>query len=133
MPAIRTACYETSIDREYDGFRILVTRYIPRGCRRTRFDAWMANLGPSERLLKGFQAGRIPWDDFAKRYEEELFETAPVDRHNPRIKNKGQKFTLRLLKRLARKQPITLLCNCGEDEEHCHRHLLKALIESKKV
>ncbi len=64
MPAIRTACYETTIDREYHGFRILVTRYIPRGCRRTRFDAWMANLGPSERLLKGFQAGRIPWDDF---------------------------------------------------------------------
>jgi hypothetical protein len=24
---------------------------------------------------------------------------------------------------------VTLLCHCAEDEPHCHRHLLKALLE----
>jgi uncharacterized protein YeaO (DUF488 family) len=48
-----------------------------------------------------------------------------------RIKNHGQKFTLRLLQRLAKKQNLTLLCHCTEDERHCHRHLLKALLEKK--
>ena len=47
------------------------------------------------------------------------------------LKNHGQKFTLRLLKELASQQNVTLMCHCAEDESHCHRHLLKALLESK--
>jgi hypothetical protein len=43
----------------------------------------------------------------------------------------GQKFTLRLLQHLAKRQTVTLLCHCAEDEKHCHRHLLKALLEKK--
>lgn len=132
MPAIRTASVWESIDREYDGLRILATRYIPRGCPRTRYDVWMANLGPSERLLKRYQAGRISWEDFSARYLEELYSESSVDRGNPRIKNTGQKFTLRLIKRLAKKQPVTLMCNC-EDDKHCHRRLLVAEINSKKI
>lgn len=53
--------------------------------------------------------------------------------HNPRIKNHGQKFTLRLIKELATRQPVTLLCSCKPDEEHCHRHVLKKLLVSSKV
>jgi uncharacterized protein YeaO (DUF488 family) len=56
-----------------------------------------------------------------------------MDKKNERIKNYGQKFTLRLLKELARRQPITLLCHCDEEAECCHRYLLKDLIESNKV
>jgi uncharacterized protein YeaO (DUF488 family) len=133
MPAIRTKCVWTPMNRERDGLRILVTRYIPRACRGTRFNVWMPNLGPSERLLKGYQAGRIDWDEFSRRYEDELFQEAPMDRYNPRIKNYGQKFTLRLLRELARRQPITLMCNCAEDEHHCHRHLLKGILESSRI
>jgi uncharacterized protein YeaO (DUF488 family) len=60
-----------------------------------------------------------------------LRESDAIDRRNKQIKNHGQKFTLRLLQHLARKQTVTLLCHCAEDELHCHRHLLKALLEKK--
>jgi uncharacterized protein YeaO (DUF488 family) len=53
----------------------------------------------------------------------------PIDRRNATIKNHGQKFTLRLIKHLARRGNVTLLCHCAEEETHCHRHLLRALIE----
>lgn len=133
MPAVRTKSVWTPMNREHDGLRILVTRYVVRGCRRTRYDAWMPNLGPSEPLLKAWQSDRIDWEEFASRYRAELFEEARMDKKNKVIKNYGQKFTLRLLKELARRQPVTLLCHCNEDAERCHRHLLKNLLESNKV
>jgi len=133
MPAIRTKCVTETIDREHDGLRILVTRYTPRGVRGTRYHAWMPNLAPSEPLLKAIHAEKIDWKEFTRRYKEELFEPAPMDSKNPRIKNYGQKFTLRLIKELARRQPVTLMCTCDPDEECCHRFILKDLLESSKV
>jgi len=56
-----------------------------------------------------------------------------LDARNQTIKNHGQKIPLRLVKELARRQTITLLCQCAEDEPHCHRRVLKKLILSKKV
>jgi uncharacterized protein YeaO (DUF488 family) len=89
----------------------------------------MANLGPSEQLRDEFLAGKTTWPQFRVRYGKELREGGSVDRRNQKIKNHGQKFTLRLLQHLARSQTVTLLCHCAEDEKHCHRHLLKALLE----
>ncbi len=43
--------------------------------------------------------------------------------------NHGQKFTLSLLQYLATSRTVTLLCHCVEDEAHCHRHLLKKVLE----
>ena len=113
--------------------RLTVTRYLPRGVRRTRYDAWLPNLAPSEALLQSFRAGKTSWSQFAKAYQAELFESAAVDADNPRIKNHGQKFTLRLIKELATRQPVTLLCSCAPEEKHCHRHVLKKLLASSKV
>ncbi len=93
----------------------------------------MANLAPSEPLLKYFRAAEISWKEFSKRYESELYEPAPVDSGNVKSKNHGRKFTLRLIKELARRQPVTLMCSCDPDEKHCHRFLLKRLLESSKV
>jgi uncharacterized protein YeaO (DUF488 family) len=128
---IRTKCVKTEIDPVHDGLRILVTRFTIRGCPRTRYDVWMPNLGPSEPLLRDWLARRISWEVFSVRYKAEIFEEAPVDRGNKRIKNHGQKYTLRLIKLLALRGPVTLLCGCAEDEGCCHRHLLKGLIEQK--
>ena len=89
----------------------------------------MANLGPSEALRDAILGGRISWSEYSRRYLKELLEPGGVDGRNKRIKNKGQKFTLRLLQHLAKKQTVTLLCHCAEDERHCHRHLLKSLLE----
>jgi uncharacterized protein YeaO (DUF488 family) len=112
-----------------DGLRILATRFRGRGLPADRYDLWMANLGPSERLLKTVQAGKITWREFSKTYREELFAAAATDGGNATIKNHGQKFTLRLLGKLAQKENITLLCHCAEDVRECHRFLLQKLIE----
>lgn len=114
-----------------DGLRLLVGRGRGRGLPADRFDVWMANLGPSEELRDAILAGKISWSEYSRRYFKELHESGGADARNKRIKNHGQKFTLRLLQHLARKQTITLLCHCAEDEAHCHRHLLKALLEKK--
>ena len=114
-----------------DGLRILAARGRGRGLPTERFDVWMPNLGPSEELRDAILGGRISWSEYRRRYLKELLEPGGVDARNERIKNHGQKFTLRLLQNLATKQAVTLLCHCAEEERHCHRHLLKALLEKK--
>ena len=115
-----------------DGLRILVTRFRGRGLPVDRYDVWMANLGPSERLLRRVQRGEISWREFSKAYRAEMTASAEVDRANATIKNHGQKFTLRLIRRLAEDGNVTLLCHCAEDATECHRHLLRELILREK-
>lgn len=127
----KTKSVHTEIEPLKDGLRILAARGRGRGLPKDRFDVWMANLGPSEQLRNEFLTGKITWPEFRNRYFKELREDGSLDRRNQRIKNHGQKFTLRLLQHLARNQTVTLLCHCAEDEPHCHRHLLKALLDRK--
>lgn len=112
-----------------DGLRLLVARFRGHGLPVDRYDVWMASLGPSEKLLKGFLAGQITWKEFSKRYRDEMITSATTDKGNVTIKNHGQKFTLRLIARLAAKQNVTLLCHCAEDDTQCHRFLLQELIK----
>jgi uncharacterized protein YeaO (DUF488 family) len=128
---IRTKSVHSPIDRNQDGLRILATRFRGRGLAKTRYDVWMANLGPSESLLKEFQTSKITWVVFSRRYLHELLESGTIDRRNATIKNHGQKFTLRLLQTLGERGTITLLCHCDEDQPHCHRHLLKRKLDGK--
>lgn len=116
---------------EEDGLRVLAARGRGRGLPADRFDVWMANLGPSEELRDAILAGRISWSAYSRCYLDELREPGGVDARNTRIKNHGQKFTLRLLQHLAKRQTVTLLCHCAEEEKYCHRHLLKKLLEKK--
>lgn len=124
----KTKSVHTKSDSHEDGLRILVARGRGRGLPKDRYDIWMANLGPSERLRNEFLAGKLTWRAYTGRYGRELRESGAIDLHNKRIKNHGQKFTLRLLQHLAKTQTVTLLCHCAEDEQHCHRHLLKKLL-----
>lgn len=112
-----------------DGLRLLVTRFRGRGLPVDRYDVWMANLGPSEQTLKAVIKGTITWAEFARRYRQEIFAPAAGDAPNATIKNHGQKFTLRLIAKLAKKENVTLLCHCAEDATQCHRFLLQKLIE----
>ena len=127
----RTKSVHSPIEPKKDGLRILAARLRGRGLPADRYDVWMANLGPSEDLLHRVQSGKLGWAEFRRRYSAELFEGVGIDTHNRTIKNHGQKFTLRLLQHLAQSQPVTLLCHCAEDEQHCHRHVLKQILETK--
>jgi uncharacterized protein YeaO (DUF488 family) len=127
---IKTKSVHSPIERA-DGLRILAARLRGRGLPADRYDVWMANLGPSEALLRDFLGQRVTWAEFGRRYKKELLESGGVDARNRLIKNHGQKFTLRLLQTLGRTGTITLMCHCAEDEPHCHRHLLQKVLMGK--
>ncbi len=124
---LKTKSVYSRIDRS-DGLRLLVTRFRGHGLRSNRYHVWMPNLGPSEKLLFRFKSNKISWEQFARSYQDELFESGGFDSRNRTIKNHGQKFTLRLLQQLAAREAVTLLCVCDEKEKHCHRHLLLKIL-----
>lgn len=128
---IKTKSVYSPIDRKDDGLRILATRVRGRGLRANRYDVWMANLAPSEKLLDAIRGGRINWAQFSRRYRNELWDGGSFDKRNNNIKNYGQKFTLRLLQRLGQSTNVTLMCHCDEDERRCHRHLLQRALRAK--
>ncbi len=104
-----------------DGYRLLVCRYRPRGVRKedATWDGWDANLGPSRELhaaIYGKNGAPIPWAEFRRRYVAEMRE------QRNRIDE--------LARRVAAGETITLLCSSAcTDPTHCHRTLLKGLIE----
>lgn len=114
-----------------DGTRILVTRYRPRAVRRgaETWHAWDKRLAPSIELLdaafgKVRSGGKVtrgarpplPWAEFVRRFAAEM--DAPMAR-----------AALAELRARAKAEMLTLLCYC-EDEAHCHRGLLRAMVES---
>ena len=130
---LKTKSVWSPVNRKVDGLRILATRFRGRRMPTGRYDVWMPSLGPSEQLLKAGQSARISWAAFERSYRAELFMDGPIDSRSRNIKNHGQKFTLRLLKKIARSSHVTLMCHCAEDQEQCHRHLLQKLILSTRV
>jgi uncharacterized protein YeaO (DUF488 family) len=125
---LQTKSVHSPIDRKRDGLRILATRFRGRGLPASRYDVWMPSLGPSEALLRQVLAGGISWSVFTRAFRKELVMAGAIDDRNRSIKNHGQKFTLRLIKALAARGPVTLMCHCAEDAEHCHRYELQRLI-----
>jgi len=104
-----------------DGLRLLICRYRPRGVRKEEetWDAWDPNLGPSRDLhadAYGKRGREIDWAEYRQRYLEEMKEQVP------RIEA--------LAERVRRGETVTLLCSSAcEDEDRCHRSLLRALVE----
>lgn len=93
-----------------DGRRVLVDRLWPRGLARAeaRIDAWEAEIAPSAELRQWF--GHVPdrFDEFARRYTDEL-------RH--------RRSALTDLRRVARRGTLTLVYG-ARDIEHNHAVVL---------
>ncbi len=104
-----------------DGLRLLICRYRPRGVRKEEetWDEWDPNLGPSRELhadAYGKRGREIDWQEYKERYLREMKEQVP------RIQA--------LAERVRRGETITLLCSSAcEDDDRCHRSLLRALVE----
>ncbi|HPI88461.1 MAG TPA: DUF488 family protein [Spirochaetota bacterium] len=111
-----------------DGIRILATRYRGRGMKKSRYSVWMPNLGPSAELLARFQNGEVAWGDFKKIYAHELLSSDCIDEKNHINRNRGQKYTLKLIKELSKKQTITLMCHCATDAKECHLRVLEKVL-----
>ncbi len=108
---------------EHDGFRVLVSRYRPRGVLKEQetWDGWMPQLGPSKALHAAFygKAGApIDWQEYAARYVREM---------------EAQTFWIRALAAHATSgKALTLLCSSAcVDPARCHRSLLSTLIEAQ--
>jgi uncharacterized protein YeaO (DUF488 family) len=106
-----------------DGFRLLICRYRPRALRREdeTWDAWCSDLGPSKELHAAFYGKHgepIGWDEYRRQYLKEM-ET--------------QQELIDELAALVREgKTLTLLCSSAcEDASHCHRTLLRELIEAR--
>jgi uncharacterized protein YeaO (DUF488 family) len=121
MP-IRTKRWNERREKE-DGFRLLVCRYRPRALRKENetWNEWWKDLGPSRELHADFYGKHGPpigWEEYRKRYLKEM------EKQTERI---GE-----LARRAAAGETITLLCSSAcTDATHCHRTLLKGLIEAR--
>jgi uncharacterized protein YeaO (DUF488 family) len=106
-----------------DGFRLLICRYRPRALPKKdeTWDAWRADLGPSRELHAAFYGKNGPpigWEEYRRLYLEEMREQEELI---------GQ-----LAELVAEGKTITLLCSSAcEDETHCHRTLLRQLVEER--
>ncbi len=109
--AVKTKCVYDKAEAA-DGYRLLVMRFWPRGVRKDSVDAWEKELGTSADLIKEWKSGSVTWPEFSRRYRAEM---------------RSQKDKIAELAKRAKKETITLLCGCRE-ENRCHRSLLKQLI-----
>src|SRR5262245_11364215 len=106
-----------------DGFRLLICRYRPRALpkKKETWHAWYSELGPSKQLHAAFygkEGDPIGWDEYRARYLAEMKDQGDLI---------GQVAEL-----VAEGKTITLLCSSAcTDASHCHRTLLKQLIEEE--
>ena len=61
-----------------DGTRVLVDRLWPRGVSKEHaaLDQWMKDISPSTELRKWFGHDLARWEEFCRRYTEELHQNA---------------------------------------------------------
>lgn len=96
-----------------DGVRVLVERLWPRGLTKDRagVDIWCREVAPSSGLRKWYSHDPEKWEEFKRRYREEL-------KDNPRLD---------ALHRLAAGRDVTLVF-ATHDAEHSNAALLLELL-----
>jgi uncharacterized protein YeaO (DUF488 family) len=100
-----------------DGVRYLIERLWPRGVKKTslRIDGWLKDAGPSTELREWFSHDPAKWQEFRRRYFEELDRTpdawAPI--------------------RDATRQGTVTLLYSSHDTEHNNAVALKEYVEHK--
>ena len=119
MP-IKTKRWNDPVEAD-DGFRVLICRYRPRGVRKAD-ETWHCacyQLGPSKKLHADFYGKHGPpisWEEYRRRYLEEMQSERELIEELAALHAEGR--------------TITLLCSSAcEDAAHCHRTLLKGLVE----
>ncbi len=108
-----------------EGLRIGTVRRPPRGVPKSEFakgnwyDVWYPVLSPSADLVKRAHGAATDreWEAFKKKYRSEM---ASPDAAR----------TLDLLAALSHHSNFSVGCYC-EDEAHCHRSVLRALLAER--
>ena len=105
-----------------EGTRLGTVRRPPRGVPKSEFasrnwyDVWLPNLAPSLETMKLGLAAETPaqWTVFTRKYRAEM-------------NSADASHVLRLLAALSHHADFSVGCYC-EDETHCHRSVLRALL-----
>ena len=107
--------YESASSR--DGKRFLVERLWPRGIKKSnlKLDDWLKDVAPSTELRKWFAHDAEKWNEFRKRYFEEL-EKNPA--------------AWQPLLAAAKEETVTLVFS-SHDQEHNNAVALKDFLERK--
>lgn len=97
-----------------DGTRILVDRLWPRGIKKAdaAFDLWMKDVAPSTGLRQWFGHETDRWQEFRRRYVDELRQKSDI---------------VDELRALARKGPITLVFG-AHDQTHNDAVVLREIL-----
>jgi uncharacterized protein YeaO (DUF488 family) len=120
MP-IKTKRWNDPVEPD-DGWRVLICRYRPRALPKKdeTWANWYPDLGPSRELHAAFYGKNGPpigWEEYRRRYVEEM--------------SAQQEAIAGLAELAAEGKTITLLCSSAcADASHCHRTLLRELIEA---
>jgi uncharacterized protein YeaO (DUF488 family) len=103
---------------EHDGFRVLVDRLWPRGMTREKsaIDLWAKEIAPSDGLRKWFAHDPSRWEEFRRRYRDELSADE-------------RKHVLKELAARAKKGHVTLVF-AARDTEHNNAVVLREAILS---
>jgi uncharacterized protein YeaO (DUF488 family) len=88
-----------------DGTRVLVDRIWPRGLTKAKaaLDEWCKEVAPSTELRKWYSHDPDRFEEFGRRYQEELKEPERAD-------------ALAHLRELAKRRPLTLLTATRQPE-----------------
>lgn len=108
-----------------EGLRLGTVRRPPRGVPKAEFasrdyyDVWYPVLSPSADLVAQAQAATDPkaWRAFEKHFRAEMAQP-------------DASRTLDLLAAFSHQTNFSLGCYC-EDEAHCHRSILRALLSER--
>lgn len=97
-----------------DGKRFLIDRLWPRGIKKEelKIDGWLRDIAPSDQLRRWFSHDPSKWEEFKKRYLDE-------------IENKSD---FKMLLELAKTDDITLVYSSRE-QVYNNANALKGFIE----
>lgn len=100
-----------------DGYRVLVDGVWPRGVSKddAAIDHWARDLAPSAGLRKWFRHDPGKWDEFQRRYREELAD---------------RQASLDALARKAEEGPVTLLFS-AKDTDHNQAVVLRDVLNDR--
>lgn len=103
--------------RPEDGARFLVERLWPRGIKRESLalDGWLKDVAPSDELRRWFGHAPERWEEFRRRYFEEL---------------DGRPEAWRPLVEAARRGNVTLLFS-ARDERHNNAVALMEYLQAR--
>ena len=116
---IRTKSIFQPIEKS-DGYRVLITRFYPRGVQREHFHDWESSLSPNPELLFDYKEGKINCDTFKLSFVAQLKnDVASLD-------------AILALNDWGKAHDVTLLC-FEKSGVPCHRHLVRDIIENPSL